>query len=89
MVLGQKLGHLAAHDRVAAACKRAQPEKLHLRDVLAEDPELAAHLPKRELDRLFDPAHYLGVTERMIDRVLEAHSRFGGAAARPEGEAGR
>jgi 3-carboxy-cis,cis-muconate cycloisomerase len=89
MVLGQKLGRLAAHDRVAAACKRAQTEKLHLRDVLAEDPELAAHLPERELDRLFDPAQYLGVAERMIDRVLEAHSRFGGAAARPEGEAGR
>ncbi len=89
MVLGHKLGRLAAHDRVAAACKRAQAEKRHLRDVLAEDSELAKLLPAQELDRLFDPAQYLGVTEHLIDRVLEAHTRFSPAAARPEGEAGR
>ncbi|MDE3136005.1 MAG: 3-carboxy-cis,cis-muconate cycloisomerase [Acidobacteriota bacterium] len=89
MVLGQKLGRLAAHDRVAAACKRALTEKQHLRDVLAGDTELAAHLRKAELDRLFDPVQYLGVTERLIDRVLEAHSRFGAATAQRRGEAGR
>jgi 3-carboxy-cis,cis-muconate cycloisomerase len=88
-VLGHKLGRLAAHDRVAAACKRAQTKKQHLRDVLAEDSDLAAHLPKTELDRLFDPAQYLGVTAILIDRVLEAHSRFGAATAKPQGEAGR
>jgi 3-carboxy-cis,cis-muconate cycloisomerase len=89
MVLGGKLGRLAAHDRVAGACKRAQAEKRHLRDVLAADSELARLLPAKELDRLFDPAQYLGVTESLIDRVLKAHSRFAVAAARPGGEAGR
>jgi 3-carboxy-cis,cis-muconate cycloisomerase len=89
MVLGRKLGRLPAHDRVAAACRRAQSEKRHLRDVLAEDSELAGLLPDGELDRLFDPAQYLGVTGRLIDRVLEAHARFGAGAARPKGEDGR
>jgi 3-carboxy-cis,cis-muconate cycloisomerase len=89
MVLGPKLGRLAAHDRVAAACKRAQAEKRHLSDVLAADSELAGLLPSGELDRLFDPKQYLGVTESLIDRVLEAHSRLAAVGARPKGEAGR
>jgi len=88
MALGRKLGRLAAHDRVAAACQRAKAEERPLRGVLAEDPELAGHLQGGELDRLFDPAQYLGVSESLIDRVLDAHARFG-VAARPEGEADR
>jgi 3-carboxy-cis,cis-muconate cycloisomerase len=74
MALGRALGRQAAHELVEAACKRAQTEKRHLRAVLTDDPVVAKHLAKEDLDRLFDPRQYLGVSEQLIDRVLAAHS---------------
>ena len=74
MALGRAMGRQAAHDLVQAACQRAQTEKRHLRAVLADDPIAARHLGKEDLDRLFDPRQYLGVSEQFIDRVLAVHS---------------
>ncbi|MBZ5541492.1 MAG: 3-carboxy-cis,cis-muconate cycloisomerase [Acidobacteriia bacterium] len=74
MALGRALGRQAAHDLVQAACQRAQTEKRHLRAVLGDDPIAARNLAKEDLDRLFDPRQYLGVSEQFIDRVLAAHS---------------
>ena len=74
MVLAEQMGRLPAHELVEAACKRALKQKQHLRDVLAEEPKIKQHLDKKELERLFDPARYLGVAGELIDRVLQAHS---------------
>src|SRR5579871_2440903 len=72
MALGGALGRLEAHHLVEAACRRAVAEGRHLRDVLAQDGTVAAHLDAAALDRLFDPLNYLGATEALIDRVLAA-----------------
>ncbi|HUA51648.1 MAG TPA: 3-carboxy-cis,cis-muconate cycloisomerase [Candidatus Sulfotelmatobacter sp.] len=72
MALGGALGRLEAHHLIEAACRRAVAEGRHLRDVLAQDPAVAAHLDATALDRLFDPLNYLGATEALIDRVLAA-----------------
>ena len=73
MALSEKLGRQAAHERVEAACRLAQSENRHLRDVLTAEKDLAAALAPAELDRLFDPLHYLGSADAFIDRVLAAH----------------
>ena len=74
MVLGEQMGRLEAHELVETACKRAQEQKRHLRDVLAEEPKVKQHLDRKELEHLFDPERYLGVASELIDRVLKAHS---------------
>jgi 3-carboxy-cis,cis-muconate cycloisomerase len=74
MALGKTLGRQQAHELVEAACKNAQKENRHLRDVLADDPAVAKHLNKEALTKLFDPAQYLGVAEQFINRVLAAHA---------------
>lgn len=74
MALAKELGRMAAHDLVEAASRRARAERRHLRDVLAEDSTASKHLHKADLERLFEPKNYLGVTSELIDRVLEAHS---------------
>ncbi|HKW25967.1 MAG TPA: 3-carboxy-cis,cis-muconate cycloisomerase [Terriglobales bacterium] len=74
MVLGEQMGRVPAHELVEAACKRAQEQKRHLRDVLAEEPKVKPHLNMKELERLFDPAGYLGGAGELIDRVLQRHS---------------
>jgi 3-carboxy-cis,cis-muconate cycloisomerase len=72
MVLGEKLGRQPAHERVEAACRRAQAESRHLREILASERDLSALLSSADLDRLFDPAKYLGAADAFIDRVLAA-----------------
>jgi len=75
LALGPKLGRLAAHERVEAACSRAMSEGRHLRQVLAEDAVVTAELEPQDLDRLFDPHNYLGATMTFIERVLAAHRK--------------
>jgi 3-carboxy-cis,cis-muconate cycloisomerase len=68
--LAQTIGKSAAHHLVEAAVKRAVAEKQHLRDVLASDPEIAAHLNAEKLAALFEPMAYQGVSQALIDRLL-------------------
>jgi 3-carboxy-cis,cis-muconate cycloisomerase len=83
MVLSDKLGRQAAHERVEAACHRAQEEGRHLREILAADKDLSAQLSSADFGRLFEPANYLGSADVFIDRVLAAcrarhvHKLFG------------
>jgi 3-carboxy-cis,cis-muconate cycloisomerase len=72
MALGNRIGRIEAHHLVEEACRRAVEEGSHLRDVLARDPAVTAHLSPDALDRLFAPDAYLGVAERFVQRVLAA-----------------
>jgi 3-carboxy-cis,cis-muconate cycloisomerase len=72
MALGQKIGKAQAHEMIEAACKRALRERRELRAILGEDPEVSAHLTAGELDRLFEPANYLGAAEEYVQRVVAA-----------------
>lgn len=82
MALAKKVGRMAAHELVAAAIGRAQKEHLSLRQVLEKDSEVTKHLKKRELEQLFDPRRYLGASDKLIDRVLKAHSAQASRAVR-------
>ncbi len=74
MALGERLGRLAAHARVAEASRRAAAAQRPLRDLLAEDAEIVAALGLDGLDRLFDPLTYTGSAEHFIDRALADHA---------------
>ena len=73
MALAPALGRDCAHALVADACRRAAKERAHLREVLRAVPEVASALDATALDRLFDPAGYLGESSRYIERALAAH----------------
>ncbi|MEO6021538.1 MAG: 3-carboxy-cis,cis-muconate cycloisomerase [Burkholderiales bacterium] len=72
MALGQRIGRLAAHHLIEQACHRAQADDKPLREVLVHDATLSAHLSLQDLERLMDPAGYLGEAEKFIQRVLAA-----------------
>lgn len=74
MALGDRMGRMAAHSRVADASRRASSSARPLRDVLAEDAEVVQALGSDALDRLFDPLNYTGSASHFIDRVLDNHS---------------
>ena len=75
MALAAKIGRLQAHDLVESACRQAVEEGRHLKDVLASEPEVAAHLPAADLDRLFDPLNYVGEAIGLVDQMLAARVR--------------
>jgi len=75
--LSEKIDRSDAHRLVEGACRRAQSERRHLREVLSGDREVGILLDSKSLHELFEPANYLGSAHRFIEAVLTAaHSRF-------------
>lgn len=70
MALAEKVGKSDAHHLIEGASKKAVVERRHLRDVLAGDRTVAAHLDAGALARLFDPMAYQGASQVLIDRLL-------------------
>ena len=75
MALGGRIGRLQAHHLVEGACRRAAAEELHLREVLTADAEVRKHLSAEDLQRLLDPANYVGLAESMVERALAARGK--------------
>ena len=73
--LAPALGRLAAQERVAEACRRAEREQLPLREALVRDPELARALAGANVDELLDPSRYLGAADELVERALERHRK--------------
>jgi 3-carboxy-cis,cis-muconate cycloisomerase len=72
MGLAPVLGRGEAHHVVKHACDVALSEKISLADALERDPGVAARLNRSAIERLIDPANYLGSTQGFIDRVIAA-----------------
>ncbi|HEX3859526.1 MAG TPA: 3-carboxy-cis,cis-muconate cycloisomerase [Pseudolabrys sp.] len=75
MGLGPKMGRNKAHDHVYDICREVVKTGRPLADLLAEDKEIRKHLSRKEIDKLVDPANYLGVAGPMIDRVLKMRKK--------------
>jgi 3-carboxy-cis,cis-muconate cycloisomerase len=74
MALARHVGRARAHELVEQASRRAVAQGRHLREALAEDAEVRAHLSIEELGRAFDPGNYLGVAAELVDRALAARA---------------
>ena len=74
MSMAPYIGRQQAHDVVYDACRIVNEKGGTLADVLAKDAEIAKHFDRPALDRLTDPANYLGAAPAMVDRVLERAS---------------
>jgi 3-carboxy-cis,cis-muconate cycloisomerase len=80
MGLAPYLGREHAHDLVYDLCRKAIEENRPLLDLLGETAEITRHVDRKELQALCDPAHYLGLSGVMVDRVLANLSRSAPAA---------
>ncbi|BAQ49941.1 3-Carboxy-cis,cis-muconate cycloisomerase (plasmid) [Methylobacterium aquaticum] len=75
MALAPHTGRQAAHDLVYAACRVVNEHGGTLAEALAAVPEVTAHFDRAAIDRLTDPANYLGAAPQMVDRVLASAPR--------------
>jgi 3-carboxy-cis,cis-muconate cycloisomerase len=71
MGLGDKMGRNYAHDLVYDICRDVVKTGRPLVDLLAENKEIGKHASRKQLERMVDPANYLGVAGEMVDRVLK------------------
>ncbi|WDD90921.1 3-carboxy-cis,cis-muconate cycloisomerase [Burkholderia sp. FERM BP-3421] len=74
LALGDAIGRLDAHHLVEQASREALQSGRTLHDVLAADPRVSAQLSPEALQRLFDPAHYVGAAHAFVDAVLARHA---------------
>ena len=72
MGLAPHLGRGEAHHVVKHACDVALTERLSLTDALARDPAVSSRLDHTAIERMTDPASYLGSAQAFVDRVLAA-----------------
>jgi 3-carboxy-cis,cis-muconate cycloisomerase len=64
------LGRAAADVAVARVCNRAIEKRISLAAMLRDDPELRPLLSDAEIERLTDPAAYLGSAGAFVDKVV-------------------
>jgi 3-carboxy-cis,cis-muconate cycloisomerase len=76
IALAQRIGRDAAHHLIEQCCRRAVEQGAHLRQVLGAEPQVTAQLSTEELDRLLDPANYLGQSQRWVQRAVAEHHAF-------------
>jgi 3-carboxy-cis,cis-muconate cycloisomerase len=77
MGLAPHLGRLEAHHVVKHACDVALTERVPLADALQRDEAVSSRLDRAAIERLIDPAAYLGSTDAFIDRILAAAAQAG------------
>jgi 3-carboxy-cis,cis-muconate cycloisomerase len=71
MGLAPHLGREHAHHLVSELARESLARKKPFIDLLAQHPEIAPHLDRAALEKLVDPVNYLGLSGKMVDRVLQ------------------
>ena len=75
MGLGAAMGRNRAHDVVYDICRAVVKTGRPLVDLLAADKEIGKHASRKQLEKMVDPANYLGVAGEMVDRVLKMRKK--------------
>jgi 3-carboxy-cis,cis-muconate cycloisomerase len=70
MGLAPRIGRQVAHDVVYDCCREVLTGKATFGDALEADPRVGALLGRDEIDKLIDPAGYLGAAGEMTARLL-------------------
>ncbi len=83
MGLAPVLGRTEAHHVVKHACDAALAEDIPLADALTRDPAVSARLDRAAVERMLDPANYLGSTQVFIDRVVAAAKQGAAGSTNP------
>src|SRR6516162_2600485 len=75
MGLAPHLGRQRAHDLVYDICRKVAASGEPLVDLLAQDADISRHLTRPQLEKMCDPAAYLGLGGERVDKVLAREGR--------------
>lgn len=76
LMLARRIGKQSAHAVVYQLSQRAQDEGGSLRLALLKSGDLDSPLEPEEVDRVLDPATYLGAADRIVDRSVARARRW-------------
>jgi 3-carboxy-cis,cis-muconate cycloisomerase len=76
MALAPAIGRQQAHDVLYDACRVVNAQGGTLAQALAATPVVAQHFDAQAIARMTDPANYLGLAPRMVDRALARSAAF-------------
>lgn len=71
MGLAPHLGRQTAHDVVYDACRTAATTQATLAQVLCDNARVTEHLGRAAIEKLCDPANYLGAASSMVDQMRQ------------------
>jgi 3-carboxy-cis,cis-muconate cycloisomerase len=71
MGIAPHIGRQQAHDVVYDACRTVNETGGTLADALCALPEVTRHFDRGAIERMTDPANYLGLAPQMVDRAIE------------------
>jgi adenylosuccinate lyase len=73
IALSKKTGKKeSAHELVTKSAKEAMRKHLSFEKVLSENKKLRKYLSRQEIGDALDPSRYLGLIDKLIDRVLKS-----------------
>jgi adenylosuccinate lyase len=75
--LARRIGRQSAHELVHELAMRSLREGLSFRECLLGHPEVRSCLTEAELDRLLDPASYVGLAALFVDQVCSLAAEDG------------
>jgi adenylosuccinate lyase len=81
--LGKVIGRQRAHDAIYDAAQGSVTGNRPFRDMLAEDPHVAARLTPGQVDALLDPAQYAGLCRQFAERGAAAAREVAAALDKP------
>lgn len=91
--LAEQIGRQEAHEVVYEACMKAFEERRSVKEALLADKRIGGRIPEDEIDRLLNPAGYVGrapeIADEIADRLAEARLDDLAAFIRPASNAGR
>ena len=70
MGLAPFVGRERAHHLVSEISRESIAQKKSFIDLISANAEISKHLNRAALEKLLDPANYLGLSGEMVDRVL-------------------
>ncbi|CAD6543971.1 3-carboxy-cis,cis-muconate cycloisomerase [Paraburkholderia sabiae] len=76
MQMAPYTGRQQAHDIVYDACRTVNEHGGTLAEALAALPEVTKHFDRAAIDRMTDPANYLGLAPQMVDRAVALSSEI-------------
>ncbi|SAL70447.1 3-carboxy-cis,cis-muconate cycloisomerase [Caballeronia arvi] len=76
MSMAPYTGRQQAHDIVYDACRTVNEHGGTLAEALAALPEVTQHFDRSAIDRMTDPANYLGLAPQMVDRAIALSSEI-------------
>jgi 3-carboxy-cis,cis-muconate cycloisomerase len=79
MAMAPHIGRQQAHDVVYDACRTVNEKGGTLADALVALPEVTKQFDRATIDRLTNPANYLGLSPQMVDRAIEFSAKVDAA----------